>query len=59
MNWEVLSQPPCSPDIAPSDDHLFGAIQNDLSSQHFKFFENIEKKIKDFYWREIHSLRER
>ena len=56
-----------SPDIAPSDYHLFRAIKNDLSSQHFKSFEDIEKwidewivsKSSDFYWGGIHLLRER
>ena len=67
MNWEVLPHPQYSSDMAPSGYHLFRAIQNDLSSKHFKFFKNIEKwideciasKSKVFYWRGIHLLRER
>ena len=46
---------------------MFRAIQNDLPSQHFKYFEDIEKwidewiasKSKDSYWRGIHFLREK
>ena len=67
MNWEVLPHPLYSTDIALSDYHLFRAIHYDLSSQKFKSFEDIEKWIaewiasqsKDFYWRGIHSMRQR
>ena len=43
MNRKVLPHPLYSPDIEPPDYHLFRAIQNDLSSQHFKSFKDIEK----------------
>ena len=67
MDWKVSPHPPYSPDIALSVYHLFRAIQNDLSSQNSKSFEDIEKSIdewiapksNDFYWRGIHLLRER
>ena len=55
INWEVLPYPPYSLDIAPSDYHFFRAIQNDLSPEHFKSFEDTEKwiasKSNDFYCR--------
>ena len=47
MNWEVLFHLPYLPAIAPSDYHLFRAIWNDLSIQHFKSFEDIEKWIDE------------
>ena len=28
MAWEVLPHPPYSPDLAPSDYHLFGFVKN-------------------------------
>ena len=67
MNWEVLPHPKYSPDIAPYVYHSFRAIWNDLSSQDFKSFADIEKwidewipsKSKDFYCCGIHLLRER
>ncbi|GFW40032.1 histone-lysine N-methyltransferase SETMAR [Trichonephila clavipes] len=31
LRWEVLMHPPYSPDLAPSDYHLFLALQNFLS----------------------------
>jgi hypothetical protein len=34
-NWEVLDRPPYSPDLAPSDFHLFGALKNHLRGRRF------------------------
>ena len=31
----ALPQPPCSPDLAPSDFSLFGLIKDELCRQHF------------------------
>ena len=35
LKWEVLPHPPYSPDIAPSDYHLFRSMTHGLSEQHF------------------------
>jgi hypothetical protein len=34
-NWEVLDHPPYSPDLAPSDFHLFGLLKKDLGGRRF------------------------
>jgi histone-lysine N-methyltransferase SETMAR len=34
-NWEVLDHPPYSPDLAPSDFHLFGALKKHLGGRRF------------------------
>jgi hypothetical protein len=30
IEWEILPDPPYSPDLAPSDCHLFGSLSNNL-----------------------------
>ena len=35
LNWEVLEHPFYSPDLAPSDFHLFGPLRNALRSRRF------------------------
>ncbi|PNF43068.1 hypothetical protein B7P43_G02717 [Cryptotermes secundus] len=39
MGWEVLPRPSYSPDLAPSDYHLFGFVKHQLRGQRFEGFE--------------------
>jgi len=41
--WMGCLTPPYSPDIAPSDYHLFRSKQHGLSEQHFSYFEAVKK----------------
>lgn len=67
LGWEVLSHPPYSPDIAPSDYYLFRSLQNYLTGKKFKSFESVSKAVADyfnskdenFYKTGIHRLPER
>lgn len=67
IRWEILPQPPYSPDIAPSDYHLFRSMTHDLAEQKFRSYEEVKKwvdewiesKSADFFWRGIHLLPER
>jgi histone-lysine N-methyltransferase SETMAR len=67
LKWEVLSYPPYSPDLAPSDYHLLRSHQNSLDGRRFETFENLKNYIKtifnsklsEFYWRGISQLTER
>jgi hypothetical protein len=35
FNWEVFPRPPYSPDLAPSDFHLFTKMKNWIATQRF------------------------
>ena len=43
LNWEILSHPPYSPDLAPSDYHLLASMGQPLAEQRFANFEEVEK----------------
>ncbi|KAG5321176.1 MOS1T transposase, partial [Pseudoatta argentina] len=63
LKWEVLPHPLYSPDIAPSDFHLFPSMAHGLADRRFHFYEEAQKWIasKDmsFFRRGIHVLPER
>jgi histone-lysine N-methyltransferase SETMAR len=44
LKWNVLPHPPYSPDLAPSDYHLFGPLKEHLGG---KRFHNNEEVIQD------------
>ena len=45
LGWEVLIHPPYSPDIAPSDFHLFQSLQNSLSGKNFNSLEDCKRHL--------------
>jgi len=45
LKWEVLSHPPYSPDVAPSDYHLFRSMAHSLADQHFRSYEEVKNWI--------------
>ena len=67
LSWEVLTHPPYSPDLAPSDFHLFRSLSNALCGVPFN--NDVELKTwleqfsdsepTDFYSRGIEKLVER
>jgi histone-lysine N-methyltransferase SETMAR len=44
LKWNVLPHPPYSPDLAPSDYHLFGSLKKHLDG---KIFCNDDEVIQD------------
>lgn len=48
LHWELLPHPPYSPDLAPSDFHLFGPLKDYLRGQ--KFIDNNHVKENVLNW---------
>lgn len=67
LGWKLLPHPPYSPDIAPSDYHLFRSMQHSLADKKFKNREEVqiwvanffESQPAEFFKKGIHSLRGR
>ena len=49
LGWEVLIHPPYSPDIAPSDFHLFRSLQNSLNGKSFSSLEDCKRHLDQFF----------
>ena len=47
--WEVLIHLLYSPDIAPSDFHLFGSSQNSLRGKNFNSLEDCKRYLEQFF----------
>jgi transposase len=46
LNWELFEHPLYSPDLAPSDYHLFTCLKNWLRSQRFNSNEELMEGVK-------------
>jgi histone-lysine N-methyltransferase SETMAR len=47
--WEVICHPPYSPDLAPSDYHLFRSLKNHLAGRSFTNRQAMETGLADFF----------
>lgn len=64
FKWEVLPHPPYSPDIAPSDYHLFRSMAHGLAEQRFQNRQEVQEwlddwivsKAENFFYDGIHKL---
>ncbi|GFY09176.1 mariner Mos1 transposase [Trichonephila clavipes] len=67
LKWEVQPHPLYSPDLAPSDYHLFRLMAHGLADQHFRSYEEVKNwidswiasKDNQFFQRGIRTLPER
>jgi histone-lysine N-methyltransferase SETMAR len=49
LNGEILDHPPYSPDLVPSDYHLFRSLQNHLNNKKFERFEEVNDTILAYF----------
>lgn len=49
LGWEILPHPPYSPDIAPSNFHLFLSMQNFLNGKKFLNEEDVQQALLQFF----------
>jgi len=48
LGWTGLPHPPYSPDLAPSDFHLFGPMKDGLCGQHFPSNDAVVRAVKQW-----------
>ncbi|CAK9809291.1 Histone-lysine N-methyltransferase SETMAR [Anthophora quadrimaculata] len=49
LGWSVLPQPLYSPDLAPTDYHLFCSLQNFLNGKTFNSEEQVSQAVENFF----------
>lgn len=49
LGWEVLNHPPYSPDISPTDYHLFRSMAHSLAGQSFGSVGEVLVFLKDYF----------
>jgi histone-lysine N-methyltransferase SETMAR len=49
LGWELLPHPPYSPDLAPTDYHLFLSLSNDLRNRTFANESALKTYLSDFF----------
>jgi len=47
LEWNVLPHSPCSPDLAPSDYHLFGPLKEHLVGKKFRYNEEVIQGVQE------------
>lgn len=59
LGWDVLPHPSYSPDLAPSDFHLFLSLQNSMRAMRFNSDEDLKQHIVQFFASKDMSFYER
>ena len=50
MGWEVLPHHSYSPNLAPTDYHLFGFVKDQLRGQCYETTEAIQEAVRQCHW---------
>jgi histone-lysine N-methyltransferase SETMAR len=56
LNFELLPHPPYSPDLAPSDYHLFGSLKKSLRGRQFGSDEEVKQAVHIWLYDGIKKL---
>ena len=48
LGWKLLTHPPYSPDLAPSDFHLFGPLEESMKGIHFQTDEEVKAAVSNW-----------
>ncbi|XP_023721222.1 histone-lysine N-methyltransferase SETMAR-like [Cryptotermes secundus] len=56
LQWELLEHPPYSPDLAPSDSHLFGPLKYRLRGKRSSDDEDVETEVRKWQRRKSKDL---
>lgn len=49
LGWELLEHPAYSPDLAPSDYHLFGPLKKHLGGKHFEGDNDVQQEVRTWF----------
>lgn len=56
LNFKIIDHPPYSPDLAPSDFHLFSHLKRNLRGKSFSSLEEMKAKVLDFFEKKPESF---
>ena len=48
FGWTTVTHPPYSPDLAPSDYHLFGPLKEGVTGQHFTSDQEVKNAVRNW-----------
>ena len=49
LNWEIMLHSPYSPDLSPTDFHLFLSLDNHMKNRIFKIEDHLKTEVHNFF----------
>ena len=49
LNWEITLHPPYSPDLSPTDFHLFLSLDNHMKNRRFNIEDDLKTEVHNFF----------